>query len=234
MLETAIESVFEPVSVISSATGKISLSSFLFCTLASLCFGICIALLYRFRREYSRELFAALMLLPPIVQVVIMLVNGNLGTGVAVMGAFSLIRFRSAPGSAREICAIFLAMAVGIAAGVGYLGVAVVFLLIIGGAQLLFAALGLGEAKGLEKELKITIPESLDYSGIFDDLFEKYASGVHLLQVRTTNMGSLYQLKYRILLKKEAEEKEFLDALRCRNGNLEISCGRIPINREEL
>jgi uncharacterized membrane protein YhiD involved in acid resistance len=175
-----------------------------------------------------------LAILPAVVQAVIMLVNGNLGTGVAVMGAFGLVRFRSAPGNAREIGSVFLAMAIGLATGMGYLGIAVLLLIIIGAAILVLAAVPLGSQSFAQKELKVTIPENLDYAGIFDDLFEKYTKRAVLMKVRTTNMGSLYELCYRIELKKEEEEKAMLDDIRCRNGNLTIVCGRIAENREEL
>ena len=163
-----------------------------------------------------------------------MLVNGNLGTGVAVMGAFGLVRFRSAPGNAREIGSVFLAMAIGLATGMGYLGIAVLLLLIIGAAILILTEIPFGSQSFSQKELKVTIPENLDYAGIFDDLFEKYTKSAELMKVRTTNMGSLYELCYRIELKKEEEEKAMLDDIRCRNGNLTIVCGRIAENREEL
>ena len=163
-----------------------------------------------------------------------MLVNGNLGTGVAVMGAFGLVRFRSAPGNAREIGSVFLTMAIGLATGMGYLGIAVLLLIIIGAAILVLAAVPFGSQSFAQKELKVTIPENLDYAGIFDDLFEKYTKRAVLMKVRTTNMGSLYELCYRIELKKEEEEKAMLDDIRCRNGNLTIVCGRIAENREEL
>lgn len=175
-----------------------------------------------------------LAILPAVVQAVIMLVNGNLGTGVAVMGAFGLVRFRSAPGNAREIGSVFLAMAIGLATGMGYLGIAVLLLLIIGAAILILIGIPFGSQSFSQKELKVTIPENLDYAGIFDDLFEKYTKSAELMKVRTTNMGSLYELCYRIELKKEEEEKAMLDDIRCRNGNLTIVCGRIAENREEL
>ena len=175
-----------------------------------------------------------LAILPAVVQAVIMLVNGNLGTGVAVMGAFGLVRFRSAPGNAREIGSVFLAMAIGLATGMGYLGIAVLLLLIIGAAILILTEIPFDSQSFSQKELKVTIPENLDYAGIFDDLFEKYTKSAELMKVRTTNMGSLYELCYRIELKKEEEEKAMLDDIRCRNGNLTIVCGRIAENREEL
>ena len=166
------------------------------------------------------------------VQTVIMLVNGNLGTGVAVMGAFSLVRFRSLPGNAREIGSIFLAMALGLAAGMGYLGTAMLLMIVSGGITILLISLPAGRAG--RKELKITIPENLDYSGIFDDIFAKYTKKSELVRVRTVNMGSLYELCYQVDLKSEFIEKNLLDEIRCRNGNLTIVCGRLPDGRDEL
>lgn len=216
------------------AEGVITPSGLLICTLASLILGLLSAVLYMFRNTYTKGFVTALVLLPAIVQMVITLVNGNLGTGVAVMGAFSLVRFRSAPGGAREICAIFLAMALGLATGMGYIGIAAMMLVLLGLAQVLLTITSFGECSASERELKITIPESLDYNGVFDDLFGIYTRSCELVRVRTTNMGSLYELQYHITLRDQAEEKEFIDALRCRNGNLGITCGRMPMNKDAL
>jgi len=173
-------------------------------------------------------------LLPAMVQMVILLVNGNLGTGVAVMGAFSLVRFRSVPGRAEEISSIFQAMAVGLATGMGYVGMAVLFVLIMGGVNVLLASLKFGQQKTESKVLKITIPESLDYTSVFDEVFTRYLKNWDLNQVKTTNMGSLYKLDYEVVLKNNGEEKKLIDDLRCRNGNLEIFLGRPLNNKEEL
>lgn len=171
--------------------------------------------------------------MPVIVQMVIMLVNGNLGTGVAVAGAFSLVRFRSAPGSAKEISSIFLAMAVGLATGMGFLGTAAVFTIVVEGVWFVLVQTGFGEKKE-EKVLRITIPESHDYTSVFDDIFVQYLSKCELVQVKTTNMGSLFKLEYRITFRADGEEKKMIDQLRCRNGNLEILCSRAQTGREEL
>lgn len=214
--------------------GTVSATAALVCTLISLVLGALVALVYMHKNHYSKSFVVTLALLPAIVQIVIMMVNGNLGTGVAVMGAFSLIRFRSVPGSAREIGAIFFAMAIGLAMGMGYVGFAILFLLLIGGAMLLLNSLHFGEVKSGERELKITIPENLDYDGVFDDLFDEYAKETELIRVRTTNMGSLFELTYRVVLKSGEVSKAFMDALRCRNGNLNITFSRPCIGREEL
>ena len=148
------------------------------------------------------------------------------------MGAFSLVRFRSLSGNAREIGSIFLAMALGLAAGMGYLGTAMLLMIVSGGITILLISLPAGRAG--RKELKITIPENLDYSGIFDDIFAKYTKKSELVRVRTVNMGSLYELCYQVDLKSEFIEKNMLDEIRCRNGNLTIVCGRLPDGRDEL
>lgn len=208
--------------------------TYLICTAASLILGMAIAGIFMFRNTYSKGFVVTLALMPTIVQMVIMLVNGNLGTGVAVMGAFSLVRFRSVPGRAEEISSIFLAMAVGLATGMGYIGIAVVFVLIIGGANMALTASRFGEKSSGSRVLRITIPESLDYTSIFDELFCQYLKKWELEQVKTSNMGSLYKLDYKVVLKDQKEEKKLIDDLRCRNGNLEIFLGRAMSIREEL
>ena len=217
-----------------TAAAGISLWDMLLCTLTSLVLGMAIALIFMFKNTYTKSFVVTLALLPVIVQAVIMLVNGNLGAGVAVLGAFSLVRFRSVPGTAREIGSLFFAMAVGLATGMGYLVFAALFLVVVGGMMLLLAAVPFGERKQEEKELKVVIPENLDYTGIFDDLFVRYARRAELVRVKTVSMGSLFELHYHILLKDPAAEKELIDQLRCRNGNLAITCGRIPSSREEM
>ncbi|MDF2486841.1 MAG: hypothetical protein K0R46_3009 [Herbinix sp.] len=215
-------------------TGTFTMDTFLICILCSLILGTIIAGIHSYFNSSSKGFVITIALLPAIVQMVIMLVNGNLGTGIAVMGAFSLVRFRSIPGNAKEINSIFLAMAVGLATGTGYVVAAGLFVLIIGGASILYNVTSFGEPRQKEKELKITIPESLDYMGNFDDLFTKYTSKSELVKVKTANMGSLYKLDYRIKLKNPEEEKQFIDELRCRNGNLEITCGRVAFGSDEL
>ena len=205
---------------------QITAQVFALCTAASLALGLGTALLCMYKSRYTQSFIITLAVLPAVVQVVIMLVNGNIGTGVAVAGTFSLVRFRSAPGTAREIGMIFLAMAIGLATGMGYVALAVFFFLIMALFVLVLTSLHFGGGDEHERELKITIPETLDYDGLFDDLFEKYTRSARLERVKTTNMGTLYELHYRVVLKTERIPKEFLDELRCRNGNLNIVCGR--------
>ena len=165
----------------------------------------------------------ALFIIPAIVQTVIMLVNGSVGTGIAVMGAFSLVRFRSVAGSAKEIVCIFLAMATGLATAMGYIGLAAVFVVIFCAAMIIASFIRLKEKDDLVRELRITVPEDLNYAHSFDDVFDKYTKEFKLQNVKTTNMGSLYKLSYNIELRSEDDIQEFIDELRCRNGNLEIS-----------
>jgi hypothetical protein len=196
--------------------------------------GCVIAAVFTVRNRYSKGFLLTLILLPAIVQAVILLVNGNLGAGVAVAGTFSLVRFRSMPGTAREICALFQTMMVGLATGMGYIGIAIIMTLVLSVVQLVFVLLPAGERAEQEKSLRVTIPENMDYSGVFDDLFDEYTTRHELVKVKTTGMGSLYELRYLVMLKDPAREKEFLDALRCRNGNLTISCGRVTKAAETL
>ena len=205
---------------------EITLTSFLICTGVSLLLGIGIALVAGYRNRSTQSLAITLAILPAVVQAVIMLVNGSIGAGIAVAGAFSLVRFRSAPGSAREIAAIFLAMAIGLATGMGYVVLAVLLFVILAGVMLALTALRFGQRGDDARILKITIPEDLDYDGLFDDLFERYTTAHTLEKVKTTNMGTLYELRYRINLRQEPVPKAFLDELRCRNGNLNITCSR--------
>lgn len=178
-----------------------------------------------YRIRYTKSFVATLALLPAVVCVVIMMVNGNVGTGVAVAGAFSLVRFRSVPGSAKEIGAIFLAMGTGLVVGMGYFGYAFLCALLLGLVSALYSRLDFGTKKrnAMYKTLHITIPEDLDYTDVFAPILKKYASEWELIMVKTTNMGSLFRLTYDLKLKSPDKEKEMIDKLRCRNGNLEIT-----------
>ncbi len=203
-------------------------AEFLTCLSVSLGIGLILAALYQYHTRYTRSFVVTLALLPAVVCVVIMMVNGNVGTGVAVAGTFSLVRFRSAPGTAREICAIFLAIAAGLIAGMGYLGYAVLCTLVLGGAELLFRMLSAKADGGasLYKTLHITIPEDLDYSDVFDEPLREFTREYELISVKTTNMGSLFRLTYNITLRDSRTEKSLIDRLRCRNGNLEITVSK--------
>ena len=223
MPDTMFRGIFD-----TDMTTVISVSDFLLVLSCALVIGVILAGAYVCGAKYTRSFAATLALLPAVVCVVIMMVNGNVGTGVAVAGAFSLVRFRSVPGSAREIGAIFLAMCSGLVAGMGYLAYALLSALILGGIMLAYNRMGFGARKNAAryKTLHITIPEDLDYSGVFDKILREYTSEYEVVQVKTTNMGSLFKLTYNLTLKDLEREKELIDALRCRNGNLEIAISR--------
>ncbi len=214
---------------------EITLSAFFICTAVSLVLGVAAAALSMFRAKgkYSQSYILTLAMLPALVQIVIMMVNGNIGAGVAVAGAFGLVRFRSAPGTAKEIGMVFLATAIGLATGMGYVVIAAVFFAIIAAFTLMLTATRFGAGAADERELKITIPENLDYDGLFDDLFQKYTRSAELSRVKTTNMGTLYELSYKITLRDGVSTKQFLDELRERNGNLNIICGK-PVEKAVL
>ncbi len=214
-------------SIIASVTGSLTIETALICTVVSLILGGIIAVIYMTQGTYTKSFIITLILLPALVQAVIMVVNGNLGAGVAVMGAFSLVRFRSIPGSSKEISSIFFAMVVGLATGMGYITYAVLITVIIGLTLFLLSRISFGDKKNIKKELRITIPENLDYTDVFDDIFKKYTKNVTLTKVKTTNLGSMYDLYYEIELLDGSKEKEMIDDIRCRNGNLTIICGRI-------
>ena len=200
----------------------------------ALVLGLVVAKVYQYKTVYSKSFVMSLALLPALIAVVIFLVNGSLGAGVAVMGAFSLIRFRSAPGGAKELVSIFLAMTIGIAIGMGYLVFAGAFTLIMSIAIILLETINFGQMKHSIRQLTIVIPESLDYESIFDDIFDKATNHLELASVKTSDMGSLFKLKYIIQLNGKMTEKELMDALRTRNGNLEIAISRFITKENEL
>lgn len=218
------------------SANAVDIKGFFICVGVSLILGLFIALLHNCKTTSSKSFATTLALLPSIVCIVIMMVNGSIGTGIAVAGAFSLVRFRSQPGTAKEICSIFLAMAAGLITGMGYIFCAVVFVAIMAAVMLVYNAVGFGneELDLSEKTLKILIPESLDYSNAFTDIFEKYTLGYPLVAVKTTNMGSMFRLTYNVKLKDIEEEKNFIDDLRCRNGNLEIMMLKKEVREHEL
>ncbi len=216
-----------------TSLAAVSNKEFLICSLVSLGLGLVIAFAFSIRDKKSKGFMMTLALLPVIVQVVIMLVNGNVGTGVAVMGAFGLVRFRSAPGSAQDICAIFLAMAVGLATGTDQLAVAAILAIGVSIIYLIYSFIPVGNMKRTMKQLTVTIPESLDYDGAFDDIFDSHTDSHELVSVKTTNMGSLFKLKYEVVFHSSSDEKKLIDEIRTRNGNLEIMCARAADDNEQ-
>lgn len=217
-------------------TRTIPIEQFLLCIGCSLIIGIILAFGYMCHARYTKSYIMTLAILPAVVCVVIMMVNGNIGTGLAVAGAFSLVRFRSVPGSAKEITMLFLAMGTGLLTGMGYVGFGFVFASLMSVVFALYNRFDFGTQKNAlrYKTIRIMIPEDLDYSNVFENVFEVYAESHELVRVKTVNMGSMFRLTYNLTMKKDANEKEMLDMLRCRNGNLEITISKQDNSVEEL
>lgn len=215
-----------------NASNSISVDSFFICFAVALVLGGVLVVGYTIKSKFTKSFAITLAVLPAVVCVVIMLVNGNIGAGVAVAGAFSLVRFRSAPGSAKEIVAIFIAMCTGLLLGMGYIAYAAIFSVVMAGILIVLNVIKVWDRKSSRKEktLLVTIPEDLNYTEVFDDIFKEFTSSYETVSVKTTNMGSMFKLKYHIILKEAAREKQFIDELRCRNGNLEI----MITNREDV
>lgn len=222
--QAMFDTIFEELSLTSGLS--ISISSVLVCIAVALLMGIVISVVYFIttpRKERSASFVLSLVILPTIVAVVIILIGGNLARAFSMAGIFTIVRFRSVPGDSKDISFVFLSMAVGLAIGLGYLTMGVIITLVVGAAIVLVIKSGYGVSKQQEKRLRITIPEDMNYQGAFDEIFAKYMSYVQLQRVKTSNMGTLFELSYDIILKHDANEKEMIDALRCRNGNLGIS-----------
>lgn len=214
-------------------TSELTLTSVLLSVIVSLLLGMFVAYIHMKTTKYTKNFIITLSILPILVQIVMMMVNGNLGTSVAVLGAFSLIRFRSIPGNSREITSIFFAMAIGLATGMGQIILAILLTIMVGMILLILSKTSFGESKECEQILKITIPENLDYMEVFDDIFEQYTKRANLFHVKTTDMGSLYELSYQVILKDEKAQKQMIDDIRIRNGNLKIILER-PLDYTEL
>ncbi len=229
-LKNIFNGIFDPAAAV------IDIIDFMLCMAISVLIGVIIAGAYMFRGKYTKSFVVTLALLPCVVCVVIMMVNGNVGAGVAVAGAFSLVRFRSVPGSAKEICTLFLAMTSGLIAGMGYLAYAVLFTLILGVFFVIFNISGFGAHKGGNryKSIRITVPEDLDYTDVFTEVLAEYTLSCELSMVKTTNMGSMFRLTYDVVLRNPSKEKQLIDELRCRNGNLEIQVSNQVTVNENL
>ena len=212
---------------------ELTITSFLICMGVAFILGLIVALVHMICARTNKNFIVTLAVLPLLVTVVILLVNGNLGTSVAILGAFSLIRFRSIPGNSREILAVFFAMAIGLAVGTGYIAFAAVFTLMVGLLTFVLTKINFGEVASRDKILTILIPEELDYTSLFDEEFKQYLSSSKLVNAKTINMGSMFALTYQVTIKLDANEKEFIDKLRVKNGNLKIALSH-PMLEEEL
>lgn len=213
--------------------GTLTISNFAICLSVALALGFVVSLMHMKTTKSNKNFVTTLFVLPALVTTVILLVNGNLGTSVAVLGAFSLVRFRSIPGNSKEILSVFFAMAIGLAVGVGYIGFAAIFTIAISLIVALLSIFNFGQSTRNTKMLKILIPEDLDYTEVFNDIFNDYVDNSDMVSAKTVNMGSIFELTYRVDLKKNINEKEFIDKLRVRNGNLKISLSH-PLTDQEL
>ena len=222
-----LDNIFGNVFTAGTAAAM-DIGTFLISIGTALVLGLITALFYTYKSTYSKGFVVTLATLPAVVAAIIMMVSGSLGASVAVAGTFSLVRFRSAPGSAKEIAAIFLAMASGLACGMGYPAYGALFTVIMCVVTLIYNAVRFGEKKNIElrRILSITVPEDLNFGDVFDDIMNKYTSEWKLMKVKTTNLGSLNRLTYDIVFRENGSEKLMIDELRTRNGNLEISVGR--------
>ena len=231
MLDNLITSIYD-----TQIATSISMAQFAAAMGTSLILGLLVALAYMRGTRYTKSFVVTLALLPAIISVIIIMVNGSVGTGVAVAGAFSLVRFRSVPGTAKEICMIFLAMASGLITGMGYLGLGAIFTIAMCLVFLLYGKLDFGSKRNADKykTIKVMVPEDLDYTGVFEDIFTDYTASCDLVQVKTANMGSMFKLTYDVILKDASREKEMIDKIRCRNGNLEINVSRQGTTPAEL
>ena len=184
--------------------------------------------------SHSRNFASSLIVIPTLISIVITMVNGNQSTSIAILGAFSLVRFRSMQGTSKELSYIIFSMTLGLATGAGYRTFAILFTILICGVFFLMSFTNFGKQTFDKKELRITIPENLDYTDIFDDIFSEYTTFSELMRVKTTNLGSMYELQYHITLKDIKQEKNMIDAIRIRNGNLNIVCGKLNFDAEGL
>lgn len=210
---------------------SISLGSALTIFGSAVVLGLIISLIHMKSNKCSKNMAITLAVLPFLVSIVIIMVNGNLGTGIAVVGAFSLVRFRSIPGNSKEIAMIFFSMAVGLALGTGYVGYALIVTIIGSILVYILSNTKFGETNNTRK-LRLTVPEDVDYTKEFNNIFEKYTTKHNLLKVKTTNLGSLFELTYEIDM--NGNEKEFIDELRTHNGNLKVAIERDGLDNEEL
>ena len=224
-----MESIFSSIF-----TGSLTLGQFMLAVVASMFMGLILAIVFMYRNVYTKSFITALVLIPAVETVVIMLVNDNLGVGLSVAGSFALIRFRSVKGTAKELVAVFIAMTIGIVCGTGFVGLAAVFTILLCIVMFVLTYTDFGSEKGDHRTLKITIPESLNYDDIFEDILDRYCLSHELVSIKTLTLGSLFRLEYDLHMKDQTKVKEMIDELRTRNGNLEILCSKPATDREEL
>lgn len=225
-------------NILTTTTGEaLSTSGAITCIVLSVVLGLVISLIYIFsdrKKKYSSHFAFSLAILPVIVCVVIMVVGSDIARAISLGGVFALVRFRSVPGDSKDITNVFFAMVVGLSCGMGYAYLAVVVTIVVGLIYFVLNFTQYGVRRCETKQLRITVPENLNFNGAFDDLFGEYTTNVELERIKTTNLGTLYELTYNIDMKKDVDEKAFIDSLRCRNGNLNIILCKMPEGVEKL
>lgn len=214
--------------------GDLTISSVLLCSGVSLILGLFIALVHKWTSTYSKNFLITLAVLPVLVETIIFMTSGNLGTSFAIAGAFSLIRFRTLPGTSKEIMSVFYAMTIGLAVGMGQVLFATIITILVGLMIIILSKSKFGENSNVGKILKVTMPEDMDYETVFDEIFNKYLNNYKLESVKTVNMGSLFELTYMVNSKNGISEKEFIDEIRIKNGNLKVSLSHPFDNGGEL
>lgn len=220
-------------SIFNSTTTGLDIKTALICAGVALVLGVAIAVTHMKTSQTSKGFLITLATLPILVMAVMIMINGNLGTSIAILGAFSLIRFRSIQGDAKELLSVFFAMMVGLALGMGHVLFAVVITVISIIAILFFSFTSFLEPNKKNRVLKIVIPEDLDYEDTFDEIFNKYTKKATLVRMKTMNMGSLYKLTYDVTMKNGVKEKDFLDEIRVKNCNLKVLLSH-PCLEEEI
>ena len=214
-------------TIISSTTGEsFTLVNALIVIFASILLGLVISCVYiktSSKNGYNSGFSLTLIMLPVIISIIILLVGNNVARAFSLAGAFSIIRFRSAPGDPKDIAYVFFTLAVGLTCGMGYIGYAVIFTVILSALMFILDIINFGTPKGKTMELKITVPEDLNYEGVFDEVLNRFATSYSIQRVRTRDFGALFELYYKVQLKPDVNQKSFLDELRCRNGNLNIN-----------
>lgn len=209
-------------TIFNSTASGLDMGTMTICILTGMVLGALVAFVYKWTTRSSKDFLITLAILPILVTVVMIMINGSLGTSIAVLGAFSLVRFRSLPGSAKELLAVFFSMAIGLSLGMGHILFAVFFTIITLILLAIYSKINVFDKSKTEQILKIMIPEDLDYTKVFEPEFKKYTTTHKIIKTKTVNMGSLYKVSYLVTLKPKTNEKEFLDAIRVKNCNLQV------------
>lgn len=229
--------MFNSIISQSAAEGSIDVKTWIICILVSLALGIVCAISYIIvnkKRESNPHFVVALVILPAVTAVVILLVGSNIARAFSLAGIFALIRFRSQPGDAKDITSVFLCASAGLACGLGYIVFAVIFILIICAAFIVIGLICNCYFKDTLMDLRIVIPEDMNYQNVFDDVLDTYCDRFELVRVKTTNLGSMYELSYIVDPRKKSDQKAMIDEIRCRNGNLTVVMSKHETKKDQL